>query len=114
MDAELTALFAVMTVMAMNQAILRTPALLHHPFAFSGMQLTNALAGLMVMTRGLPGVEYRGVSLAIGLLFWYHGVENLRFRTEAQREVDNELKEQERAIAEAFRQSRPESEDIER
>lgn len=111
MDAELTALLSVMTVLGLNQAVMRTPWLMEHPVSFWGTQLTNAVAGLMVATRGIPGVNGHIVSVAIGLLFWYHGVENLRARAELRRLADNELYETEREIAERYLATRAPEED---
>lgn len=86
MDLETWALFAVVIVLGLNQAVMRTPTLREHPVPFWILQILDILAGTAVLSFGLPGFDgVPAVSWVLGLLFFLHSSQNLRMRQEELR-----------------------------
>jgi hypothetical protein len=87
MDPSTLSLFAVVAVLAVNQLVLRVPALWGRDVVFYGWCVLVLGAGTWVMGVGLPG--WSGlpvVSLVLGLFLFAHVAQATRLRTRWVRE----------------------------
>lgn len=104
MDLSTAALLGVFAVLGVNQLVMRVGALYAHPAVFYALQAVDVLVGSAILWFGLPGLEqWRVVSWMIGLLFFFHAVQNNNLRATWLRErVRADRARKERAIREAL------------
>lgn len=88
MDLSTATLFAVVAVLAVNQAVMRVEALSRHPLVFWATWLLDLGMGTAILALGLPGFEdVPPVSWVVGLLFFVHAAQNVAVRQRRLREA---------------------------
>ena len=97
MDLNTRILLSLVTVIALNHAVVRISFLRSFTALFWSIIVLDIVCGSAVLIMGLPGfAKFYPVSLMMGMLFFYHVAVNLRERAAWQREARQEaLREQE-------------------
>ena len=104
MDLSTTVLFAVVILIALNQALMRLPIMRSQRWFFWLTQFVNLGVAAAVIVLGLPGFEHvPPVRVVIGLLLVMHLAQNLRLRMRWDREAREAEEEQRRERAAALR-----------
>lgn len=81
MTNDVVVLFALMGLLALNQVVMRVPALFTRAWVFFGLVSVDILAGTAVIVWGLPGFAHLpAVSWVMGLMFFLHAAQDLAIR----------------------------------
>lgn len=102
MDLGTTVLFAVVALLALNQVVMRVPALQRRGGVFFTLIGAEILVGAAILVLGLPGLErVPAARWVVGLLFLAHAAQNLNVRTRMLREAGRARSEARQARVEA-------------
>ena len=104
-------LLGMVAILAINYAATRLPGWHHRFYLFWGAQIINLIAGSYVFYFGIPdfSAQLDVVNYLIGLLFFYHVVENnIRWQKFQQKEKRILIEEERKLMEENIRQYRKE------
>jgi len=101
MDLPTTVLLALVTMLALNQVVVRIESLEKREYVFWPLQFIDLLAGCGILIFGLPGFSNApAISWVVGLLFIMHVAQNLKIRSDRKnaerRDEIDAMKEAER------------------
>lgn len=100
MDLNTAVLIGVVSVLALNQVVMRVGDLYRINPVFYGLWLLDLGVGSLILWFGLPGFEHLlPVSWVVGLMFFVHAAQNLSVRS---RRLAADLREREEARLERY------------
>lgn len=95
MELSESVLLGVITVLALNQAAVRLPAVYERPWAFWLVNLIDLVAGLGILIFGLPGFDHAPpVRFVVGLLFLMHIGQNLKLQSDRDADARDRRREE--------------------
>ena len=113
MDRETAVLLALVGVLAVNQAVMRTPRLQRDDRVYWTVQFMDLLMAGAVIGFGLPGFDHLpAVSVVVGLLFVMHVAQNHSARSKREEAERRERVHAERELSEQNRATRAPDEDF--
>ncbi len=107
MDLNTSVLLGLVAILALNQALVRIPALERRSTLFWGLQFLDIFIGSAVLIFGLPGFEHApAVGWVVGLLFVMHVAQNMKIRSDRKQEERRAMIDEEREIERKRRRDR--------